>query len=406
MPFDVEKIRADFPMISKDRDGKRFIYFDSAATSQKPQVMIDAMKRFYENEYATVHRAVYGESLAATEKYSDVRKQIQNFINAQSEEEIIFTRGTTESINIIAQCYGRKMLKKGDEILITEMEHHANIVPWQFLAEEKELILTAAPINDKGELILEAFLDLITERTKIVSLCHVSNVFGTINPIQAIIDKAHAVGAIVVVDGAQAISHLPVDVTALSADFYAFSGHKLYGPTGIGILYGKRDLLDQMTPYHGGGDMILEVTLEKTLIQPSPLKFEAGTPPIVPVIGLGTALDYFRAIDPSSLIQHENNLLQIATQQLQAIPGLTIYGQAQAKSPVISFSIEGVHNLDLGTLLSLKGIAIRTGSLCAQPALRRYGLTSLARISFGLYNTQEEIAYFVHALKDSLKLLS
>lgn len=406
MPFDVYRIRKDFPMLSKDSEEKRFVYLDSAATTQKPQVMIDAMKQFYEEEYATVHRAVYDHSVRATEKYQEVRRLIQQFINAQHEEEIIFTRGTTESLNIVAQCYGRKFLKAGDEVLITEMEHHSNIVPWQFLVQEKGIKLIIAPINDKGELILEELYSKITPRTKIVSLCHVSNVFGTINPIDSIIEKAHAMGAIVVIDGAQSISHMPIDVNHLAADFYAFSGHKLYGPTGIGVLYGKKHLLEIMDPYHGGGDMIQEVTFDKSTFQAPPLKFEAGTPPFVQVLGLGASIGYFQSIDSTLLLRHEQALLQKATSLFSSIPGLTIYGTALHKGPVLSFTLDNVHTLDLGTLMALKGIAIRTGSLCAQPALRRFGLQTLARISFGLYNTPEEIDYTFSALHDSLALLS
>lgn len=405
MPFDVEKIRQDFPIFAKQKGEKPFVYFDSAATTQKPQIMIDTMRRFYEEEYATVHRALYDHSIRATEKYAAARRSIQKFIKAQSIEEIIFTRGTTESLNIIAQCYGRKFLKRGDEILITEMEHHSNIVPWQFLAEEKDLKLTIASITDTGELDLPDLLQKITPRTKIVSLCHVSNVFGTINPIKTIIDKAHEAGAIVVIDGAQAVSHISVDISALDADFYAFSGHKLYGPTGIGVLYGKRHLLDIMSPYHGGGDMIQEVTFAKTTIQDPPLKFEAGTPPFVQVIGLGAAIEYLNSIDLNELFKYESKLLDYATSRLQEIPGLAIYGTAKEKGPVISFTIEGVHTLDLGTLMALKGISIRTGSLCAQPALRRFGLSTLARISFGLYNTMAEIDYSIRALHGTLALL-
>jgi len=406
MLFDIQKIRRDFPMLSKDMSGKRFIYLDTAATSQKPKCMIDAMTHFYKDEYATVHRAVYDHSVRATERYCECRRLVKRLINADTEDEIIFTRGTTESINIIAQCYGRKVLKQGDEVLITEMEHHSNIVPWQLLCDEVGAILKIAPINDEGELILEEFENKLTYRTKIVALCHVSNAFGTINPIKTIIDLAHSFNAVVVVDGAQSISHMPVDVSDLSADFYAFSGHKLYGPNGIGILYGKKHLLEKMNPYHGGGDMIKDVTFAKTTFQESPLKFEAGTPPIAQVIGLGAAIKYFNAIDKVALYKHEMNLLQLTTELLMEIPGVHIYGRAKNKGPIVSFTIDGVHTLDLGTLLALKGIAIRTGTLCAQPALNRLNLQTLARISFGLYNTEEEIYQCIESIKETLALLA
>ena len=406
MLFDIQKIRRDFPMLSKDMSGKRFIYLDTAATSQKPKCMIDAMTHFYKDEYATVHRAVYDHSVRATERYCECRRLVKRLINADTEDEIIFTRGTTESINIIAQCYGRKVLKQGDEVLITEMEHHSNIVPWQLLCDEVGAILKIAPINDEGELILEEFENKLTHRTKIVALCHVSNAFGTINPIKTIIDLAHSFNAVIVIDGAQSISHMPVDVSDLSADFYAFSGHKLYGPNGIGILYGKKHLLEKMNPYHGGGDMIKDVTFAKTTFQESPLKFEAGTPPIAQVIGLGAAIKYFNAIDKVALYKHEMNLLQLTTELLMEIPGVHIYGRAKNKGPIVSFTIDGVHTLDLGTLLALKGIAIRTGTLCAQPALNRLNLQTLARISFGLYNTEEEIYQCIESIKETLALLA
>jgi len=406
MLFDIQKIRRDFPMLSKDMSGKRFIYLDTAATAQKPKCMIDAMTHFYKDEYATVHRAVYDHSVRATERYCECRRLVKRLINADTEDEIIFTRGTTESINIIAQCYGRKVLKQGDEVLITEMEHHSNIVPWQLLCDEVGAILKIAPINDEGELILEEFENKLTHRTKIVALCHVSNAFGTINPIKTIIDLAHSFNAVIVIDGAQSISHMPVDVSDLSADFYAFSGHKLYGPNGIGILYGKKHLLEKMNPYHGGGDMIKDVTFAKTTFQESPLKFEAGTPPIAQVIGLGAAIKYFNAIDKVALYKHEMNLLQLTTELLMEIPGVHIYGRAKNKGPIVSFTIDGVHTLDLGTLLALKGIAIRTGTLCAQPALNRLNLQTLARISFGLYNTEEEIYQCIESIKETLALLA
>lgn len=403
--YDVDKKRRDFPMLSEDMSGKRFVYFDSAATAQKPKSVIEAISHFYTYEYATVHRAVYEHAINATEKYSETRRLVQAFMNAALEEEIIFTRGATEAINLVAMSYGKCFLKEGDEILISEMEHHSNIVPWQLLAEEVSAKLVVAPINDKGEIILEEFEKRLNSRTKIVSIAHVSNALGTINPIQTLAKLAKNVGAIVLVDGCQAAPHLPINVKDLDVDFYTFSGHKCYGPTGIGILYGKKELLEQMRPYHGGGDMIRDVTFAKTTYQAPPLKFEAGTPLIAEVIGLGAAIKYLNALDRLAVLEHETKLQHAATQELQAIPGLRIYGPLEEKAALVSFSIEGIHPLDLGTLIALKGVALRTGTLCAQPALARFDQTSLARISFGLYNTLDEVHYFLAALKETISLL-
>lgn len=406
MAFDPKRVKQDFPMLEQQMCGKPFVYLDSGATAQKPKSVIDAITRFYSEGYATVHRGVYEHAIVATEKYSEVRRNVQTFLHAEHEEEIIFTRGTTESINIVALCYGRESIRGGDEILITEMEHHSNIVPWQLLCEEVGATLVVAPMNDNGELILEEFQKKLSPRTKIVSICHMSNLLGTINPIYEITRMAHEVGAIVVVDGAQSAPHLTIDVQALDVDFFAFSGHKLYGPTGIGILYGKKELLEKMRPYHGGGDMIQEVTFAKTTFQPAPLKFEAGTPPIVEVIGLGAAIAYLSQFDIKEVMQHEHNLLTCATQKLKQIEGLTIYGNAKEKGSLISFSLEGVHTLDLGVLIGLKGIAIRTGTMCAGPALHHFGVQTAARISFGLYNTEEDIERFIQALEETRALVS
>lgn len=405
MVFDPKIVKKDFPMLNQGMCGKQFVYLDTAATAQKPKSVIESMSRFYSEGYATVHRGVYEHASIATERYSEVRRQVQKFLHAKEEEEIIFTRGTTEAINLVAFCYGKEFIRGGDEILITEMEHHSNIVPWQFLCKEVGAELVVAPMNDAGELILEEFEKKLSSRTKIVSVCHISNLLGTINPIREITRMAHAVGAVVVVDGAQSAPHLPIDVQELDVDFYAFSGHKAYGPTGIGVLYGKKELLEKMRPYHGGGDMVKEVTFAKTTFQQAPLKFEAGTPPIVEVIGLGAALEYLAKFDRAEVLKYEKNLLEMATKRLEQVAGVAIYGRAKEKGSVLTFSLEGVHSLDLGVLIGLKGIAIRTGSMCANPALHHFGIQTAARISLGLYTTEEDIHLFFKALEEIRTLI-
>ncbi len=403
--FNVEEIRRQFPMLHQRLHGKPFVYLDSAATAQKPKSVIDAMTQFYQSEYATVHRSVYDFAALATERYNGVRKSVKEFINAAFAEEIIFTKGTTESINLIASSFGRAFLQPKDEVLITVMEHHSNIVPWQWICKETGALLKAIPINARGELILEEFEKLLTDRTKIVSLAHIANLTGTLNPIEEIIQRAHARGAKVVIDGAQSVSHMPIDVQKLNADFYVFSGHKAYGPTGIGILYGKSALLEKMPPYQGGGDMVDEVSIASSTYQPIPLKFEAGTPMIAEVLGLGQAIDFMGNLGMDKIAAWEQDLLAYATQEMSAIAGLRIIGTAAKKGGIISFVIEGLHSLDIGTLLDLRGIALRTGQMCAQPTLKHFHLSSIARISFGLYNTIEEIDLFVHALKEVILLL-
>lgn len=398
--IDLTPLRKDFPMLTKSMHGKPLIYFDSAATSLKPTAVIDAMDDFYRNHYGTVHRAVYELAMRATLEYQEVRKKIAAFINAASPEEIIFTRGTTESINMVAYSFGKAFIRPGDEVLLTEMEHHSNIVPWQILCEDRGAILKVAPINDRGELDMEKFGQLLSKRTKIVAVAHVSNALGTVNPLKQIISMAHKVGAKVLVDGAQAAPHMTVDVQDLDADFYVFSGHKIYGPTGIGILYGKSELLNAMPPYQGGGDMIEKVTFEKTTYNVLPMKFEAGTPMIAEVVGLGAAIDYINKIGRESIRQWENDLLTYATNAMGTIEGLRIVGTAANKGAIISFEIDGIHPLDIGTMLDLKGIAIRTGHHCAQPTMRHFGVPATARVSFGLYNTKAEIDAFVIALRD------
>lgn len=403
--FDVRRVREDFPMLKKMMNGRHLIYLDTAATSQKPESVIDAIQQFYRQEYGTVHRAIYELAAHSTEMYSHVRGKVQQFIGACEEEEIVFTRGTTESINLVAHAYGRNFLEEGDEIIISEMEHHSNIIPWQILAKEKGIKLKFIPMTLEGELCLDVFEELLSERTKLVSIAHIANSTGTINPVKEIIRLAHKAGAKVLLDGAQAVSHLQVNVQELGVDFYAFSGHKMYGPTGVGVLYGKGELLEEMPPFIGGGDMVKTVTLESSTFQPPPLRFEAGTPSIAEVIGLGVAIDYIESLGKDNIEAWLSQLLEHATEKLLQISGLTIIGTAQEKGPIISFTLEDLHALDLGTLLGLKGIAIRTGHLCAQPTLSRLGVTTLARISFGVYNTLSEIDHTVAAIKEGVLLL-
>ena len=398
-------LRKDFPILRKKIQGYPLIYFDTAATAQKPQVVIDAMHDFYTHHYGTVHRGVYSLVREATDLYVNARKHVQNFINAAEPEEIIFTRGTTASINLLARSFGEKFIRPGHAIMISEVEHHSNIVPWQMLCEERGAVLRIIPVNDDGELIQEAFEALLDDRVKLVSIAHMSNVLGTLHPVKAMIESAHRVGACVCLDGAQAAAHLPLDVQNLDVDFYAFSGHKLYGPTGIGVLYGKQKWLDKLPPLEGGGDMIENVTLDKTTYQRSPLKFEAGTPMITEAIGLGAATQYLSSIGMDTVQAWEQELLTYATQKLQTISGLKILGNATEKGAIISFNIEGIHPLDLATLLDCRGIAIRTGHHCSQPAHDRFGVTASARISFGLYNTFDEIDIFFTSLTSVLELL-
>jgi cysteine desulfurase/selenocysteine lyase len=401
---DVRTLRQDFPMLSKTMHGKPLLYLDTAATAQKPQVVIDTIRDFYQEKYGTVHRAVYELSLHSTQEYQRIRQKIQAFLNAAKPAEIIYTRGTTESINMVAYCFGKAFVKPGDEILISEMEHHSNIVPWQLLCEDRGAILKVIPFNERGELIQEKYAELLNERTKLVALTYVSNALGTVNPVKEMIQQAHAVGAKVLIDAAQAAPHIPIDVQDLDADFLVFSGHKIYGPTGIGILYGKEELLNALPPYQGGGDMIDTVAFDKTTYHSLPLKFEAGTPMIAEVMGLGAAIDYVSSIGLPAIQQWEHALLAEATKQMLEVPGLRIIGTAANKGAIISFAIDGIHALDIGTMLDLKGIAVRTGHHCAQPALRHFGVDGTARASFGLYNDFEEIPRFVQALQDIVRL--
>jgi cysteine desulfurase/selenocysteine lyase len=389
--LDARKIRRDFPILGRRVNGKKLVYLDNAATSQKPNSVIRAISRYYKQENANIHRGVHYLSGLATEAHEQARQAVRQFLNAAEEREIIFVRGTTEAINLVAQSYGRANVGAGDEVLITAMEHHSNIVPWQMLCEEKGANLKVAPINDRGELILDEFQKLLGPRTKMVALTHVSNALGTVNPVRRVIEMAHAWNIPVLIDGAQAAPHLAVDVQALDCDFYAFSGHKLYGPTGIGVLYGKAALLEAMTPYQGGGEMIRSVTFAKTTYNELPFKFEAGTPDIAGAIGLHAAIQYVNGLGLSRVAAHEHELLDYATEALAAMDGVRLIGTAREKAAVLSFVIDGIHPHDIGTILDQEGIAIRTGHHCAQPVMERFGIPATARASFAAYNTKEEV---------------
>jgi cysteine desulfurase / selenocysteine lyase len=401
--FDARKLRADFPILSREVHGRPLVYLDNAATTQKPQAVIDAMSHYYASDNANIHRGVHLLSESATEAYEAARRTVQHFLNAEDRSEIIFVRGTTEAINLVAQTYGRAHVGAGDEIVISAMEHHSNIVPWQMLCEEKGARLRVGPINDDGELLLDEFEALMSSKTRLVAVTHVSNALGTVNPIRRVVEMAHRWNVPVLVDGAQAVPHEPVDIRALDCDFYAFSGHKIYGPTGIGVLYGKRQLLDAMPPYQGGGDMIRSVTFEKTLYNQLPYKFEAGTPHIAGAIGLGAALDYLTGIEIEGVRTHERELLAYGTAALSSVPGLRLIGTAKEKAGVLSFVMENIHPHDIGTILDQQGIAIRTGHHCAQPLMQRFGIPATARASLAVYNTASEIDALVagiHKLKE------
>ncbi|WP_084299310.1 cysteine desulfurase [Dyadobacter tibetensis] len=403
--LDITSIRKDFPILEQVVNGKPLIYFDNAATTQKPQAVLDALSGYYGQDNANIHRGIHTLAERATAAFEDSRKALQAFINAPSADEVIFTYGTTDSINLVAQAYGRHFLKKGDEIIISTMEHHSNIVPWQMLCEEKGCLLKIIPINDAGELDMEAYELLLSEKTKLVSVVHVSNALGTINPVKEIIKKAHAVGAKVLLDGAQACSHLEIDVQDLDCDFYALSMHKIYGPTGMGALFGKREILDAMPPYRGGGEMIKEVTFAKTTYNELPYKFEAGTPNIADAIASKFALDYINQLGKNNIATYENELLNYATQAIGEVPGVKIVGQAKDKVSVLSFVIDGIHHQDIGVLLDQQGIAIRTGHHCTQPLMQRFGLSGTSRASFAVYNTTEEIDAFIQGLYKVRKML-
>ncbi len=402
--YDVEKIREDFPILSTKVHNKKLVYLDNAATSQKPITVIKKAQEYYSSMNSNVHRGVHALSQVSTEAHESARIKVKKFINALGKNEIIFTRGTTESINLVAQTYGRKNLNTGDEVIITHMEHHSNIVPWQLICEEKNAKLKVVPINDDGELILEEFEKLITDRTKIISIIHVSNSLGTINPVKDIIKLAHQNKIPVLLDAAQSVNHMAIDVQDLGCDFLAFSGHKIYAPTGIGVLYGKIDLLDAMPPYQGGGDMISSVKFSGTTYNELPFKFEAGTPNIGGAIGLGEAIDYVNKIGIENIAKHEQNLLNYVTEAVSEIPGLKIIGTAKEKVSVLSFVLDNVHPHDIGTFLDFEGVAIRTGHHCTQPVMDRFNIPATSRASFAMYNTKEEIDILVNGLKKIIEV--
>jgi cysteine desulfurase / selenocysteine lyase len=403
--LDVERVRRDFPILDQTIHGKKLVYLDNAATSQKPRVVIDAMVRYYEHYNANIHRGVHSLSVRATEAHDEARERVRRFIQAADAGEIIFVRGATEAVNLVAETYGRANVGEGDEVLITAMEHHSNIVPWQILCQEKRAHLRVAPINDAGELDLDAFEKLFSPRTRIAAVAHVSNALGTVNPLRKMIQIAHAHDVPVLVDGAQAVPHQPIDVQALGCDFYAFSGHKVYGPTGIGVLYGKEELLAEMPPYQGGGDMISSVTFEKTTYNVVPYKFEAGTPDIAGAVGLGAALEYVMALGMDRVEAHEQDLLAYATEQLGGMEGVRLVGTAPHRAGVISFLVGDIHPHDLGTVLDREGIAIRTGHHCAQPVMDRFGIPATARASFAVYNTRDEVDALVNGIGKAREVL-
>lgn len=404
--LDVARIREDFPILKQKVHGKPLVYLDNAATSQKPQAVIDSEVELYSEYFSNVHRGVHLLSQRSTDAYEKAREKVQNFLNARSSAEIIFTRGTTEGINLVAQTYGQQHVQAGDEILISEMEHHSNIVPWQMLCAQKGAILKVIPINDEGEILLDEYEKLLSERTRLVGIVHLSNALGTVNPVQQMIEMAHQRGIPVLVDGAQAVPHIPVDVQALDCDFYVFSGHKLFGPTGIGVLYGKKELLETMPPYQGGGDMILSVSFERTEYNVLPFRFEAGTPNIAGAIALGAAIDYVQEIGLEKIATYEDKLLAYATEAMAEIPGIRLIGTARNKASVLSFLIEGVHPHDIGTILDREGIAIRAGHHCAQPVMERFGVPATARASFAFYNTLEEVDVLIAGIRKVQEVFS
>ena len=399
MAYDIAKIREDFPILSREVYGKPLVYLDNAATTQKPRQVVDAMVEEYYNVNANVHRGVHYLSQRATDLHEAAREKVRAFIHAGKTEEIIFTRGTTESLNLVASSFCDAFMKEGDEVIVSTMEHHSNIVPWQLQATKKGIVLKVIPMNEKGELLQDAYEQLFTERTKIVSITHVSNVLGTVNPVKEMIAVAHAHGVPVMVDGAQSAPHFAVDVQDLDCDFYAFSGHKMYGPTGVGVLYGKEEWLDKMPPYQGGGEMIEHVTFEKTTFERLPFKFEAGTPDYVATHGLATAIDYITTLGMDNISAHEKMLTQYAMQQMATIDGMRFFGEAEGKDAVVSFLVKDIHHLDMGTLLDRLGIAVRTGHHCAQPLMDRLGILGTVRAAFALYNTKEEVDALVAGIR-------
>lgn len=406
MLFDIKKIRNDFPILTQKVNGKDLVYFDNAATTQKPQSVIDSLSVYYQTINANIHRGIHTLAEKATTEFEATRETINVFLNAESNEQIIFTKGVTESINLVARSYGGLFLKAGDEVLISTMEHHSNIVPWQMICEEKGAVLKIIPINEEGEIIFEEYEKLLSPKTKVVAVVHVSNALGTINPVKKIIEKAHQVGAVVLLDGAQAASHLEIDVQDLDVDFYCISSHKLYGPTGVGALYGKKELLEKMAPYQGGGEMISEVTFEKTTYNELPYKFEAGTPNIADIIAFRKAIEYVQTIGKQAIADYENQLLAYATKKLTSFEQVRIIGNAKQKVSVCSFVMQNIHPQDIGIILDTEGIAVRTGHHCTQPLMQRLGLVGTARASFAFYNTFEEIDKLEFGLRKVIKMLS
>lgn len=402
--FDVAKIRGDFPILSRTVYNRPLVYLDNSATTQKPRVVVDSIVREYYSENANVHRGVHFLSQQATDLYEQARGRVRTFINARSDKEIVFTRGTTESLNLVASSFGERFMGEGDEVIISAMEHHSNIVPWQLLKERKGIRLRVIPINDRGELLLDEYEKLFNKRTRIVAVTHVSNVLGTVNPVKQIAAVAHAHGVPVLVDGAQSVPHIAVDVQDMDCDFFVFSGHKVYGPTGIGVLYGKESLLNELPPYQGGGEMIKNVHFEHTEYEDAPLRFEAGTPDYVGAHALAAAIDYVSALGMENIAAHEHSLLAYATERMNCIPGMRIFGQAENKSAVLSFVVGNIHPLDLGTLLDRFGVAVRTGHHCAQPLMERMGVQSMARASFALYNTREEVDTLCESIERITKM--
>lgn len=403
--FDSDKVRKDFPILQRVAGGKPLVYLDNAATSQKPNSVINAIGNYYKNYNANIHRGLYSISIEASEAYDKAREKVREYINAREAREIIFTRGTTEAVNLVAYSYGRQNIKEDDEIIISAMEHHANIVPWQVLCEEKKAKLKIIPVNDKGELLINDYKKLISPRTKLVAVCHISNSLGTINPVKEIVSLAHEKNIPVLIDGAQAVHHTKVDVRSLNADFYAFSGHKMYAPMGIGVLYGKAKLLETMPPYQTGGDMISSVSFEKTIYNEIPMKFEAGTPNVEGAIGLGAAIDYINSIGLENISEHESALLNYATDEISKIEGIRIIGTAENKASVLSFVVEGLNALDIGIMLDTSGVAVRTGQHCTEPLMDWFGIPGTARASFAFYNTIEEVDFFIDALKNAVRIL-
>jgi len=404
--YNVDEIRRDFPIFQEEIYGKPLTFLDSAASAQKPRQVLDAMEKCYAREYANIHRGVYYLSQVGTQKYEDAREKIRKFINAEKAREIIFVRGATEAINLVAQTWGRKFLAAGDEVVLSRMEHHSNIVPWQILRDEKDIVLNVTPIDDKANFLFDEFEKRLSEKVKLVAITHISNALGTITPIKKIIDAAHKVGAKVLVDGCQAVPHMRVDMQALDADFYVFSGHKLYGPTGVGVLYAREELLNAMPPYQGGGDMIRSVTFEKTVYNDLPHKFEAGTPHIAGGIGLGAAIDYVEDLGFDNIAAHENHLLVYALDKIQDVAGLNMIGRADHMAGLLSFTMDLAHPHDIGTILDQDGIAIRTGHHCAQPVMDFFDIPSTARMSLGLYNTEQDIDRFVDGLHKVNRIFS